>query len=272
MQQTNDTDRAGIINAIKRNVRLLNSIVLLIVFTLLFLTVRFVSTSLDYVPSFSVGIIIFIISLLVFTSFYLSKLISRSSIEKLEEYENKVSTLISSMEHEIVKRKEAEENLRVLSLTDELTGLYNRRGFSTLAAQHLKLVNRQKKGIFILYSDMDNLKDINDRLGHKTGDSALIDVANIFSEIYRDSDVIARIGGDEFVILPIGYTEFDAAVLNTRLQKKLDQFNSTKDRQYTISLSIGIAYYDPAKPCSIDKLLEQADKLMYEQKQLRKTS
>jgi diguanylate cyclase (GGDEF)-like protein len=86
-------------------------------------------------------------------------------------------------------------------LTDELTGLYNRRGFFVSAQQQLKLANRYNKGIFIFSADLDDLKIINDNFGHKTGDSALVETANILKKTFRESDIIARIGGDEFVIL-----------------------------------------------------------------------
>lgn len=88
-----------------------------------------------------------------------------------------------------------EEDLHSLSLTDELTGLYNRRGFFTLLDQQIKMANRLKREIFILYADLDRLKLINDTWGHQEGDQALIESATIFKRIYRESDIIACIGG-----------------------------------------------------------------------------
>jgi len=167
---------------------------------------------------------------------------------------------------DITERKQMEEKLRALSLTDELTGLYNRRGFFTLAEQVLKLSNRQKKGIFMLYADVDNLKEINDTFGHKDGDLALIEIADILKKSYRESDIVARIGGDEFVVIPIGTGGDNIEIITSRLQKAIEIHNSKGNRKYKLFLSFDVTYYDPEYPCSIDELLAQGDKLMYEKK------
>ncbi|MFZ3136839.1 MAG: GGDEF domain-containing protein [Thermodesulfovibrionales bacterium] len=167
---------------------------------------------------------------------------------------------------DITELKNIEEKLYALSHTDELTGMYNRRGFFTLAEQQLKLSRRMKIGICMLYADVDNLKDINDAFGHKEGDMALIETANILKKTFRESDIIARIGGDEFVVIPVGIHGDYADIIITRLQKSIDIFNEERKHHYKLSMSLGIAYYNPERPCSIDELLEQADKLMYEQK------
>jgi len=163
-----------------------------------------------------------------------------------------------------------QENLRMQSITDELTGLYNRRGFFTLAEEFLKLDKRQKKGVFLLYADLDHLKSINDTLGHQEGDLALIDVAHILKATYRESDVIARIGGDEWVVLPVGTTGDNIEKITDRLQTNIRHHNATKKRNYTLSVSVGIAWYDPGNPCSIDELIARADREMYEQKRLKR--
>src|SRR5208282_5416520 len=113
-------------------------------------------------------------------------------------------TAVAVISKDITDYKAMEEKLHALSITDDLTGLFNRRGFYTFAEQQLKLAGRQKKKIYMLYADQDNLKEINDTWGHQEGDAALVDIAAIFKECFRDSDVVARIGGDEFVVVPIG--------------------------------------------------------------------
>ena len=163
-----------------------------------------------------------------------------------------------------------QEKQRMMSITDELTGLYNRRGFFTLAEQRLKLAKRQRRGIFMLYADVDGLKTINDTLGHQEGDMALADTANLLKATYRESDIIARIGGDEFVVIPAGSSGDDIEIITARLQKNLDHHNATENRKYTLSISIGIAYYDTENPCSIDELLATGDRLMYEQKKMKR--
>ena len=131
----------------------------------------------------------------------------------------KKTMAITVVSKDITKLKQMEEKLRVLSLTDELTGLYNRRGFFTLSEQQLKMAGRLKSGIFMLYADMDTQKEINDRFGHQGGDLALIEIADIFKTTYRASDIIARIGGDEFTIFSVGNTRAYAEIMTAVLQK-----------------------------------------------------
>ncbi len=163
-----------------------------------------------------------------------------------------------------------QEKLLKMSVTDELTGLYNRRGFFTLVDQQFKLAQRQKDKVYLLYADLDNLKGVNDTFGHQEGDRALIDSADILRQTFRESDIIARIGGDEFVVVPIGSTGEGAEIAISRLYENVERENMNKQRNYTLSFSIGMAYYDPATPYSIDDLLRKADGLMYEEKQKKK--
>lgn len=175
-----------------------------------------------------------------------------------------IKELIARIQH--VK---LQEKLRTMSVTDELTGLYNRRGFLTLAGQGLKQADRLKKGTALLYADLDNLKEINDTLGHLEGDTALIEITKILRETFRQSDVIARIGGDEFVVILLVTTEVDAKIAASRLQKTLEIYNEKRNRSYKLSMSVGVAYCDPGIPSSIDEMLSQADKSLYEQKRYR---
>ena len=177
-----------------------------------------------------------------------------------------VKELIARIEH-----AKMHERLHDISLHDELTGLYNRRGFFTLAEHLLKTAKRQQAGLFMLYCDLDGLKVINDALGHQKGDWALIDTANILKETFRGSDIIARIGGDEFVVMPIETTGDNLEIVINRLQKAVEMDNTKSKREYKLSISIGTAYFDPLSPCTIDELLSQADRLMYEQKRIKKT-
>jgi diguanylate cyclase (GGDEF)-like protein/PAS domain S-box-containing protein len=175
-----------------------------------------------------------------------------------------IAVTVISMD--INELKTMEKKLHSLSITDELTGVFNRRGFFALADQHIKFANRHKKGIFMLYADLDGLKKINDTSGHKEGDLALIELANLLKENYRDSDVIARIGGDEFVVIPVGTNEDNLEIITARFQNALNIHNEKMNRNFRLSASIGIAYYDPEKPCSLDELLLRADRMMYEKK------
>jgi diguanylate cyclase (GGDEF)-like protein/PAS domain S-box-containing protein len=173
---------------------------------------------------------------------------------------------------DISERKRLEEELRSLSLRDELTGLYNRRGFITLAERELKMADRLRRGIFMLYADLDGLKVINDTLGHKEGDNAIRETALVLQESFRNSDIVGRIGGDEFVIVPIGVAGDNVDVITERLQDNIEIKNKKPDRSYKLSLSVGVAYYDPENPVTIDELLMRADALMYEHKKNRRKS
>ena len=170
--------------------------------------------------------------------------------------------LIARIEHAKIHEK-----LYTISLHDELTDLYNRRGFFTLAEHLLKLAKRQQEGLFMLYADLDHLKEINDTLGHQKGDWALIETANILN-----SDIIARIGGDEFAVMPIGNTGDDVETIISRLQKVVEMDNAKRKREYKLSISTGTAYFNPWSPGTIDELLSQADKSMYEQKRSKQTA
>ncbi len=167
---------------------------------------------------------------------------------------------------DISRLRQLEEKLRTQSFTDELTGLLNRRGFFTLMDYQLKIASRQKKEAFMLYVDVDNLKWINDTWGHQEGDRALAETADILKETFRESDIIARLGGDEFVVFyaETPYENFET--ISERLEKNLEAYNSKHHRGYKPLLSTGIAEYDPANPVSLDKLLYEAERLMYVQK------
>jgi diguanylate cyclase (GGDEF)-like protein/PAS domain S-box-containing protein len=185
-------------------------------------------------------------------------------------WEGKRAILGNSMD--ITERKKMEEGLITLSITDLLTGLYNRRGFIMFAEQQMKLSDRTKRGMLLFFSDLDGMKWINDTLGHEEGDRALMDVADVLKETFRSSDIIARIGGDEFAVLAIDTPDVNSEILTTRLQNLIDTHNRQGNRRYRLSISVGCSYYDPVNPCSIDELMVQADKLMYEHKKSKKSA
>jgi diguanylate cyclase (GGDEF)-like protein len=158
-----------------------------------------------------------------------------------------------------------EEELLALSLTDELTGLYNRRRFFILTEQYFKVAIRKKKRWMLLYIDMDNLKWINDHCGHNEGDQALIGLGGILKKTFRESDIIARMGGDEFAVL-LESADGSDGMLMTRLYENIRDYNAKVSQDYVLSISVGAAQFDPEYPISIDKLLSKADALMYAQK------
>jgi diguanylate cyclase (GGDEF)-like protein len=160
--------------------------------------------------------------------------------------------------------------IQTLAIIDDMTGLYNRRGFFTLAEQQIKLASRLNHAILLVFMDMDKLKQINDEFGHQQGDLALIDVARLLRQSFRNSDIIARIGGDEFVVLAMNANGSDATVLINRLRKKTSEMNNSGANPYHISLSVGTSAWMPGGPIDLDDLLTRADSQMYQNKRKRR--
>ncbi len=175
-----------------------------------------------------------------------------------------VATVIAF--RDVTELKQAENKLREMSLSDELTGLYNRRGFFSLIEQYIKIAKRQDRTVFVLFADVDNMKAINDKFGHHEGDIALKECAVILKETFRESDVVARVGGDEFAVISLEASQADMYKVVARLQENLDQYNSKSNRNYVLSISWGISHLGAENLCSVDDVLSQADKLMYEHK------
>ncbi len=172
---------------------------------------------------------------------------------------------------DISERKRAEAALQSLSLVDELTGLYNRRGFLAVTEQYLESFQRSDNSLVVLYADLDGLKAINDSLGHLEGDRALVRTAEVLKEAFRSSDIIARLGGDEFVLLASVAANESAESLMARLQERIDLANVQRGRPYDLSISIGVAHYDPDEACTIEELMGRADRVMYEEKRRKRT-
>jgi diguanylate cyclase (GGDEF)-like protein len=164
-----------------------------------------------------------------------------------------------------VKHALIERELRHLALCDDLTCLYNRRGFFAAATQQLKMARRNRKPALLLFCDLDGLKSINDTYGHREGDLALVRAADALETVFRDSDVLARISGDEFAVLATDLPERYQQTIFARLQKALNRVGKDEPR-YELSLSCGTAWFDPQAPLSLGELMEQADRAMYDRK------
>ena len=167
-----------------------------------------------------------------------------------------------------------QRQLEKVSLTDEVTGLLNRRGFLTLAEQQLKLESRQNtaRGLMLMFADMDGLKRINDTLGHEAGTEALQILARALKSAVRSADLVARWGGDEFVILAAGADEANATMIAARIKESLDAFNTEGVRPFTLACSIGSAPVDLSGGRSLEEIIAQADEAMYEAKMSRKAA
>lgn len=171
---------------------------------------------------------------------------------------------------EIVEHVEEKKILREMTLRDELTGLYNRRGFYTHAEHIIKVSKRNKDKMILFFIDVDDLKSINDTYSHQAGDDALIDTTDIIKKTFRESDIIARFGGDEFVILARLFKKSLGEKLSARFKRNLNSHNKKNIRPYKLSLSVGVAQCGSKPNISIDDLLKRADESMYKQKQIKK--
>lgn len=160
--------------------------------------------------------------------------------------------------------------LRSLSLIDDLTGLYNRRGFADLGEQYLKLARRTARGVTMVFLDLDRFKTINDSLGHHVGDRALIKVADILRATFRRSDIIARLGGDEFAVLALEASGESAELLVERLRERFREFNQSGRESYQLLVSIGMSRHDGDMRMRLEDLLSEADNAMYEEKRSKR--
>jgi diguanylate cyclase (GGDEF)-like protein/PAS domain S-box-containing protein len=177
---------------------------------------------------------------------------------------------VSAQVSQVIERKRLEDEILSLSLTDELTGLYNRRGFMVLAEQEVKLAHRKKRNMLLFFGDVDKLKTINDTQGHAQGDLALKEVSIILKKIFREADIIARIGGDEFVALALDASQEGEKIMADRIQSAFEVRNHQGDMAFNLSLSLGIVCYNPESPCTVSELIARADEMMYLQKQNKK--
>lgn len=166
---------------------------------------------------------------------------------------------------DVTDRRRTEDELRALSLVDSLTGLFNRRGFEAVAAQQLKSAEHSTKSSFLFYFDMNDFKRINDTWGHAVGDDALLRMGEVLRLTFRETDVVARMGGDEFVALALNCGEVSNTVL-MRLRTELAQQNARSALAgigYELSTGVGIARFSPDAPRSLEALLAIADRELY---------
>jgi len=198
----------------------------------------------------------------------LGKIRTRSSLEELVATQHEqMADSVRAHASELARRDEIEDEMRLLATTDVLTGLNNRRGFFVEAGHAFRLVRRRHAHSAVIFADVDNLKQVNDGLGHASGDHLICDAAAVFRESFRGADVVARLGGDEFV----AFTLDDAQpnVILARLQDNLRAFNLMQERPYRVSVSAGIVQCDPEGERGLRDYVLLADRQMYLEKQRR---
>jgi diguanylate cyclase (GGDEF)-like protein len=163
-----------------------------------------------------------------------------------------------------------EGEIHSLSIRDELTGLYNLRGFQLLAKQALRLAQRANVPFSVLFIDLDNLKKVNDEFGHKAGSAFLAETGDLLSSTFRETDVIGRIGGDEFAVAG-QFTENEISEIAQLLKQSAVLRSAEKDRQYPLSFSTGFVTCAQNSRLSLNDLLSKADRAMYQEKRQKKS-
>jgi diguanylate cyclase (GGDEF)-like protein len=165
-----------------------------------------------------------------------------------------------------IERNRLHTALLDMALVDDLTGLYNRRGFLTLATRDLRLARRGDETLLVAFADLDDLKRVNDTSGHAVGDRALRDTAGVLRQTFRDSDLVARLGGDEYAVLVRHARPETAGVLGDRLKRHVREFNRRAVRPYQLSISLGFAFHKAGTLDSVTGLLDRADRALYRDK------
>jgi two-component system cell cycle response regulator len=172
-----------------------------------------------------------------------------------------------------LNRKKIQEllnELKNLSIKDQLTGLFNRRGFLTMGAHHIKQYLRDKKNYLVMFCDMDGLKNINDNYGHKEGDIAICAMAKVLEDSFRDSDIIGRLGGDEFTVLLGSATPGDLNNIEERIRNNLNNKKKELNKPYKIDVSYGMCSYEDSGKRELEEIMELADHELYIAKKKKK--
>lgn len=208
---------------------------------------------------------------------YLTKPFDRTELRarievgvRVVNLQKKLSDRVEELNQVLAKLGDAEAEVRNLSMTDDLTGLYNRRGFLALTEQQQKMARRTNNSFSLVYADMDGLKQINDTFGHQEGSESLRKIAEILKKSFRDSDIVSRLGGDEFTVCVPDTIACNISVPLARLEENLRQYNRQKTHLYELSLSLGVVCVSADDDSSIEDLLVKADEAMYENKKRKR--
>jgi diguanylate cyclase (GGDEF)-like protein len=184
----------------------------------------------------------------------------------------KLTQFMNQLEGALESVRKVNDILSVESVSDQLTGAYNRRGFITESEKALRSCCMSHHDGAILYADLDNLKGINDNFGHKEGDFAIRMAMEFVRKNLRSTDVVGRIGGDEFVALVLDVDERQMDQICMRIKSCACEFNRTSDKPYNIEVSMGVYMFDSYNRETIDQLMSSADKVLYANKKLKKKS
>lgn len=174
------------------------------------------------------------------------------------------------LEESLEQLKETNVYLDEVSKSDELTRIYNRRGFLVTAKRVMKLQENLDKPAFMIYADMDNLKLINDQFGHEEGDYALKAIANILKNSLGEKQIVGRLGGDEFVAFLFAEDKDGERVIRERITEETKCLNDGNDKPYYVSMSVGICSFTNKKDAELDDVMARADADLYIQKKYKR--
>ncbi|KNY29574.1 GGDEF domain-containing protein [Pseudobacteroides cellulosolvens] len=189
-----------------------------------------------------------------------------------ELLEKTVEERTKDLNNALKELQKLNKKLHFNSMNDELTGLYNRRGFLVIGKKQFKSAKENKETLLIVYCDLDGLKKINDTFGHKEGDYAIKQTAELLKKTFRKSDVISRFGGDEYVILLTNNTEKSVFEIKNRLECHFKEFNQSSGKEYNLSISIGYACFNTElfQIKTFEELIQIADEKLYSEKRKKK--
>ena len=162
--------------------------------------------------------------------------------------------------------------LNKLSITDSLTGINNRRGFLDSVRSIVNSQYNDGKRAMLVFADMDNLKQVNDIFGHKSGDFAIKSIAEILTKSFSEDDIIGRIGGDEFVAFAFLDDPTRPTIIRNTISELSDKLNETCGEPYYIDISLGIGTFTCSPTLNIEEVLHQADAALYENKKNKRAS
>lgn len=197
--------------------------------------------------------------------------LGRDEVDLLAAIANQAAGAIENARlFEILKRNE--RKLRKQATIDHLTGVINRRTGLFFLENQIKTARRNKSNFTISFIDVNNLKEVNDNYGHNEGDNLLIELCKLLKETIRENDILARLGGDEFLLIFPKCELNEAQAVWKRIQKKISDYNDQERKKYNISVSYGLAEYDPEMDPTVNELIVIADKEMYKDKQKYKSA
>jgi len=188
------------------------------------------------------------------------------------ELESEVKERTAELARVVAELEETNRKLEEQSSIDEMTGLYNRRGFFEMAGKQVELARRRGAGFLLIFVDVDSLKRINDEHGHAEGDAAIKALAVALSSSFRQTDVVARLGGDEFTVLAVDTSMRECEKMIARARSLVAEFNSGSGKAFRLSFSYGASESGSYSAQGFDELMAQADARLYEAKRARKRS